>query len=372
MASVKRKRVTRVGSGAYSIYLPKKWIDGWLPEQQENREVDLIPINQSLLVTPVMQDFTLQREVPNQTSTVRDMLLSAYIRGMRDVQLTPPGGANFDNDCITHARDFLRHLDERLIATCTPETIGFQLQADMPPAARTGDDLARVMAAKVHEALALAQEAVETHAHDPDRTLHALALLRATQEEDIARLFHQTLRLVATIELPLQSVSDFQLLDLVASHLHRIGNHTQRTAQTILGAYKLTLDDLDYPRNHLLEQVGPPPATSTLATQLVRGHKRGYATARDILTRLMDALGNRDISALAALETDAHQARHALETRLFEVVVEHWGDPEDEQKPEAGFTAYQLAIPLADTLGILGVIARHAIALLAASPEAQP
>src|SRR5688572_18974933 len=45
---IKRKRVTQVGSGAYSIYLPKRWIDGWPPEQREKREVDLHQINQSL------------------------------------------------------------------------------------------------------------------------------------------------------------------------------------------------------------------------------------------------------------------------------------------------------------------------------------
>src|ERR1041385_1577206 len=91
--AVKRKRVTQVGSGAWSIYLPKKWIDSWIPEQQAGREVDLHRISNSLLVVPVRQDRSFHATIPPRPDTVRTLLLSAYVRGHDAVELRPDAGA---------------------------------------------------------------------------------------------------------------------------------------------------------------------------------------------------------------------------------------------------------------------------------------
>src|SRR5687767_7609614 len=246
MEAVKRKRVTQVGSGAWSIYLPKKWIDSWSPGQQAGREVDLHLISGSLLVVPALQDRGFQATVPTQAAAVRTLLLSAYVRGYAQVRLAPEGG-RFDSDCIAATRDFLRHLDERLVATVGPDAIGFALPVTVGAQTANGLEMMSLMAAKVREVVGLAADCAEHHGTDPDRALHAARLLQAIHDEDLSRLFHQTLRRVATLDLQLESVTDFQLLDLAASHLHAMGAQCVRIAATILDGYGLRLEDLAYP-----------------------------------------------------------------------------------------------------------------------------
>src|SRR5687767_684313 len=150
--AIKRKRVTRVGSGAWSVYLPKKWIDSWTPAQQEGREVDLHIISGSLLIVPVLQDRGFEATGPADVEALRTLLLSAYVRGYESVRLHPAD--RFPNDAIAAARDFLRHLDERLVATVGPELIGFELPAT--GGAAPAVDLLQSMGARLGETLDLA------------------------------------------------------------------------------------------------------------------------------------------------------------------------------------------------------------------------
>lgn len=368
MEPIKRKRVTRVGSGAFSIYLPKKWIDSWTPAQQKDREVDLHLINEALLIVPVLTDQSVETTIDPDKRAVRRWLLSCYLRGKQTVRLLPEGG-RFDNDAVAAGRDFLRHLDERLVATCTPEEIGFTLNADLPPPAATGADILAVMGAKVIEMVGLARDAVATYGTDPDRTLHALGLLQATYAEDVSRYFHQAMRMVATIELPLTTVTDFQVLDLVAADLHRMADHAQRIAVTILREYGLGLDDLAYPRDHLLERMGERDPLKGVARDMVRGYDAAFAEAERLLRRLMDALTAPDIPALADLIGDTYRAQDAIQERIFQTVTDHWGtaDAAETEAAMAGFTAYQISVPISNLFGAVGTTARHGLGLLTAA-----
>ncbi len=367
-AAIKRKKVTRVGSGAFSIYLPKKWIDSWLPEQQEDRQVDLHQIADSLLVVPVLRDRSLSRDMPDDHDLILATLLSAYLQGHVQVRLRPADGA-FDTATITDARDLLRHLDERLLATCTAETIGYDLQPNLPPPAATGQDLLNVLGAKVREVLVLAAEAVEAYGTDPERTLHALKLLRSTHEEDVNRLFYQAVRLVANIELPLQSVTDFQFLDLLASNLQRISDDAAHIAQVILRDYGLEPHHLDYPRDHLLEKMGQIEPPSPLVRAFVRANQRALVDSQGLVAGILETLLKGDLpGAQAQVRAVADtQAKH--QERLFATIMEHWGDATDPAKAQRGFTAYQISTPIAGLFGNLGVFGRHGIALIAASDQ---
>lgn len=372
MQSIKRKRVTRVGSGAFSIYLPKKWIDGWTLAQQKDREVDLHVINDSLLIVPVLTDQSVETTIDVDKRAVRRWLLSAYLRGKQRVRLLPDGD-RFENDAVAAGRDFLRHLDERLVATCTPEEIGFTLNADLPPPAATGEDILAVMGAKVVEVVALARDAVATYGTDPDRTLHALGLLQATYDEDVSRYFHQAMRLVATIELPLRTVTDFQVLDLVAADLHRMADHAQRIAVTILREYGLSLDDLAYPRDHLLERMAHRDSPKGVARDMVRGYGAAFDEAERLLKQFLDALAGPNIEILAELIGDSYRAQDRIQERIFQTVTDHWGtaDAAETEAAMASFTAYQISVPISNILGAVGTTARHSVGLLTAA-EAEP
>lgn len=368
MEAIKRKRVTQVGSGAWSIYLPKKWIDSWSPEQQAGREVDLHLINQNLLVVPVLQDRSVEAQVSCRAEHLRTLLLSAYVRGAASVRLTP-SDERFDSDCIAAARDFLRHLDERLVATVGPEAIGFHLPGVGPAPAGTGLDLMALMAAKVREVVGLAADCIEHAGTDPDRALHAARLLQVIHEEDVSRLFHQTLRRVATLELPLESVTDFQLLDLAASHLHAMGSQAVRVASTILDGYRLTLDDLAYPRAELVKRLGHRPTMPPVAREIVQGYRKPFAAAQALVAGLPGPLAAGDVAALRSLGAEAVAARNTLQESLFSAVVRHWGDEAGKEGAEQGFIAYQAGHPLANLLGSIASLTEHAITLTAAKPR---
>lgn len=368
MEPVKRKRVTQVGSGAWSIYLPKKWIDSWTPEQRAGREVDLHAISGSLLIVPVLQDRSFQATVRPDGAAVRTLLLSSYVRGAAAVRLFPSPG-RFDSDCIAAARDFLRHLDERLVATVGPDAIGYALPVQV--ASMAGDGLAQMslMAAKVREVVGLAADCVEHFGTDPDRALHAARLLQAIHEEDLSRLHHQTLRRVATLEFQLESVTDFQLLDLAAGHYHAMGAQCVRVAATVLDSYGLRLEDLAYPRADLVKRMGrrdPPPP---VAREMVQGYRHPFAVAESLVVSLPGLLVAGDVAGLGALAQEALKARATLQESLFEAVVRHWGDEASQAGAKAGFTAYQAGHPLANLLGSIASLAEHAITLTAAKPK---
>jgi phosphate uptake regulator len=369
--TVRRKRVTRVGSGAWSIYLPKKWIDSWTPDQQAGREVDLLVISGSLLVVPVLQDRGFTASVPPAPGPVRTLLLSAYVRVADHAELKPAQG-RFDSDCITATRDFLRHLDERLVATVGADAIGFQMPDPVPlgsAAPGVGLDLVRLMASKVREVVGLAADCAGHAATDPDRALHAARLLVAIHEEDISRLFHQTLRKVATLELPLHAVTEFQLLDLAASHLHAMGAQCVRVAATVLEGYGLGLDDLHYPRADLVQRLGLRPLVPPVVRDMVHAYRRPFSAAQELVSSLPSALVAPDSSALARIVEGALAARADLQQALFEAVVRHWGDEASKEGAAAGFSAYQAGHPLANLLGSLASLAEHAITLNAAQPR---
>ncbi len=367
MDAVIRKRITKVGSGAWSIYLPKKWIDAWTPEQQAGREVDLYTIGEAIVVAPVLADRTVSAAVDTDPKTVRRILLSAYVRGATDVTLTPAEEGHFGNDAILAARDFLRHLDERIVATAGPASIGFHINPDLPPST-AGTDAAMVLVARVQEAMTLAADAITTVAHDPERTLHTLRLLRDTVEFDIARIFYQTLRAVATIDLPVQSVSDLQLLDLTAAQLDRIGQHTRQVAAALLDLYGLQLSDLDYPTAHIQEKVRLPPIPGPVMRAMAEQYSDTLQSAAEGLAAGAAALLSRDIAALRHLQGTARGAQLGLQAGIFDAVMDAWGTQISDDERGLANAFYQLSTPIVAILGNLAAIAHHAITLTAVEP----
>ncbi|MGB1586887.1 MAG: hypothetical protein ACPHID_07580 [Thermoplasmatota archaeon] len=366
MESVIRKRVSQVGSGAWSIYLPKKWIDAWSPEQQVAREVDLRNINQSILITPVHRTASHEATVADHPDAVQATLASAYIRGYHDVRLRP--ATDFGSDTVATARDFLRHLDERLVADCRPEGIGFSLRSDLPPPA-SSDDVLAILAAKVSEVLRLAADAVQSGGHDADRTLHALRLLRDTQREDVDRLHYQAARLVATLEIPLDSVSRYQLFGLAAAELQRAGEQGVRIAETLLQGMGLTLIDLDYPRSHLLERCRLPQPPEGVSRELLDVCRRGFSDLQPLLESVGAALSHSDVPELVRIAAEATAGRDAIQDAVLSAVAEHWGTNPDTAQVLNAFTASKHATAIQNAFEHVRSICHHAVGLLAAAPS---
>ncbi len=358
-----RKKVTKVGSGAWSIYLPKKWIDAWEPAQQEGREVDVRYIGGGLLVSPVIIQSNYTATLPSHAETVRLRLLSAYLRGYHHVVLRPTEA--FDNECIAVARDFLRHLDERLEATCTQDAIGYRLRSDLPAAIGDADDLLSVMTAKVREVLRLAEEAVGTYSHDPDRALHALRLLRDTHEEDVARLFYQATRQVATLDIPMPSVSAYQLLGLTAADLHRVSETGMRVGQAILLEYGLDFADLDYPRPHLMEKMRLPDIGSGLPRDITRIARDHFGLVGALLEKTMRAVTHSELEELMSIPGESDAIVAEIRKKVYGKAGEYWGASEPTE-PAPTLAAVRHTTSLIQALDHLRTIATTALALKAA------
>ena len=364
MPPIKRKRVTQVGSGAYSIYLPKRWIDAWGPEQMQAREVDVHQINQSLLIVPVVRADRLELAVPTDAPALCALLHSAYVRGHHDVAFTPAAG-RFGDDAVAAARAFLRRLDERLRSTVGPDLIGFTLQRELPPPFTSGTDLLQFMATRLREVIDLVAECVEASADHPDKLLHAARLALAIHNEDLSRLFAQALRLVATLELPLGRISDFQLLDLAADEYHTAGTACVQAATTVLAGYGIAASDLAYPGPDLLRRIGRPPSTPALARAILKGYRPAFAEAQRALDRVGPAIATHDVVTLLAVQDQVREAQAALQAATFTAVQDHWGEPQDGGAP-ATATAHQVGQPIAALLGCLGRLAQTGIALCGA------
>lgn len=360
-----RKKVTKVGSGAWSIYLPKKWIDRWEPRQQAGREVDLRNIGDSLLITPVITNQRYEAIIDDVPGQITMRLLSAYVRGHHEVRLSPRSAA-FSNDSIADARDFLRHLDERIEASCTPDSIGFHLRGDLPALVAQGDDLLQMLAAKVDEVLGLAFDAVSTYRHDADRALHAMRLLRDTHEEDVNRLFHQATRLVATLEIPMPSVSAYQLLGLAATDLARLSEQGLRMTDAILQDYGLERGALAYPRADLLSRVTLPPPGAGVTREMLNVVLRRFPAVREGLQAMMAAVLARDVAALPALVGAAVQQRTAIREDTFAAAAAYWGDGGVTDQAMAALNISKHATALVQAQDLVAAIGVTAMTLLAA------
>jgi phosphate uptake regulator len=360
--AIKRKKISRVGSGAYSLYIPKKWIDEWTPRQQDEREVDLHQINESLLLTPVIRDHRLNRTIPSDVHLVRRTLLSGYVRGLEAVKLLPE--TEFDSQTQAEARRLLRHLDEQIVAICKPTEISFHLNPNLPTNATDHKSLLLLMGAKVQESLVMAQEAVESYGSDVAKTMHSLQMLAANHEEDVSRIFYQSGRLVANLELPLNAVSDFQLLGLATADLYRMSLHTMAIAAAILETYGLKVADLAYPPEHLAKQA--TVEVSGIARDISRSYRSAFADAGDLFNELLAGLTTGNMQQLQDLAGKTEEAANNMQGRIFATIQHHWGTGVEQPEAISTFNAYRISIPLGSFMGACRVLAGHAMVFLEA------
>lgn len=367
--AIKRKRITQVGSGAYAIYLPKKWIDAWSREQRARREVDLHLINNNLLIVPVLRRRRFEARVPPDPEHLRLMLLSAYVRGHHETTLRPSGDQPFGESCVAMARSFLRHLDERLLTTVRPHEISFVVPDNAPPAYASGDALLRLMVTKLQEMVTLAAECVESFGTRPEAALHAAQLLASMQEEDLARLYRQALRLVANLELPLGTASEFQFLDLVAAELETMGASCLSVAHVVVAAHGIAPADLHGPRAHVSRRMEPLTDLPAALTSVLRLYGRVFEQAHSLLGRMGAALHARGTDDLLGVMRESRAAASELSSSLYATVQDILRD--GRLSPTA-YMVYQVRQPASSLLLGLERAAERAVSLTAAQEPAAP
>lgn len=330
-----RKRVGRVGSGAFSLYLPKKWMDTWSPEQWDEREVDLIPLARGLLILPVIRQETYTATLNGEDPRLADQLRSAFVRGYRNLHVTlEPKGTS---QTLEHARSLLRHLDQGLQIKMDPSSIIVRSVSE--------ETLAQAvpLSEHVHGMAQSLLRCVHAHGSDFDMVEQGVHYARAVYREDIARGLDRILRAVNRLQVHLRAVADLQELTLEAVMLERVARRMDETAgllQHNLAAGEETwqLRGLALDLRLVLRDM-VADLVQFLQVQQNAGDAEAY-----------DALGEQ-----MGIQFKAHQAK------VLDLLTQHWGETLTPDDATQAFRVYGWISPIQhameDMLGSLETLA---------------
>lgn len=286
MPSRHRKKVTRSGKGAFSLYLPKKWIDGWSQEQRKDRVVDLIQIDEYLIVAPAKRGKAKSVLLENgSTDAVKQFLLSSYARGYEAADIR---SNHFTDEQICGARSFARLLDEKLILDITEKRISygkdFGVTIDMPSVTQ----MQRLQFEKLLESLRLCHELLQYFDHNRRRTVHLLRMLRTLEEEDLDRMAMQIMRRAARMEILFDSFADLYYVVLTTDLLEKTGDSVYGIARCICRLYSLDEERLLFPLEALVKEVSPPERLPQSMEGLREVYLESLRKAEDLLRSVTD------------------------------------------------------------------------------------
>ncbi|MEW5760301.1 MAG: hypothetical protein AB1779_06010 [Candidatus Thermoplasmatota archaeon] len=239
-----RKRVTRVGSGAYSIYLPKKWIEDWCEKQKESMEVELLTLGEHLIVSPIVRK--MEKEIDAKLENIEEAkyaLISSYINGYENFKLN--SRERLKEEVICGAMAFTRSLDENIVARVSENSIActMRAQAQLP----TYKDLLSLLFDRNLDIIEMAKEILFYYELNPNRTLHIMKMVYSIEEEDIDRLTYQILRLLVNLQVQVNSLSELYFLCLVSDVLERIGDALIGIVELVCELYGINKEHLSYP-----------------------------------------------------------------------------------------------------------------------------
>jgi hypothetical protein len=253
MPSKSRKRVTRSGKGAFSLYLPKKWIDEWSEEQSRERKVDLLEMDDHLIISPVRKSNTDSATISGgRVDEIRQFLLCTYVRGYEAAELN---SKRFSDEQICAARNFMRLLDENMILDVNEDRIGYGRSFKVNMESSTISQMQQLLFEKIQESMRLATELIQHFDTNPRRSLHLLKMMRTLEEEDIDRLAMQIFRRATRMEFRFDSFADLFFVVMATDLLERMGDGLFDIARSVCRFYDLDEERLLFPLDVILEDV---------------------------------------------------------------------------------------------------------------------
>lgn len=240
------KKISRAGSGGYSVYLPKKWINRWDEEQQRDKEVDIFEVGDQLVLSPKKSRMEYKAEVEGVS---RDELiyhaLSAYINGIDDFYISQKGLSDID---VSEMRNIMRFLDENLFLQAEGDTVCYHNQ---PVATYEADSLLSLLFDKIIEAEHLAADLINDCDSNPTHTIHLMRMMYAIEKEDVNRLSLQLFRNLSRFKSSARSFLDINFRWNSANMLEIIGDALFAIVQNICHCYGIEIDELQYPMEYL-------------------------------------------------------------------------------------------------------------------------
>lgn len=240
------KKISRAGSGGYSIYLPKKWINRWTEGQQKEKEVEIFEVGDQLVLSPKRGRRELKKEMEGIS---RDELiyqaLSAYINGIDDFCISQKGLSDID---VSEMRNIMRFLDENLFLQSEGDTVCYHNQAIVT---HDADSLLSLLFDKVIEAERLAADIINDCDSNPNHTIHLMRMMYAIEKEDVNRLSLQLFRNLSRFKSSARSFLDINFRWNSANMLEIIGDALFAIVQNICYCYGIEVDELQYPMGYL-------------------------------------------------------------------------------------------------------------------------
>ncbi|MFP4196691.1 MAG: hypothetical protein ACLFS6_03455 [Methanomassiliicoccales archaeon] len=341
MSSPNRKRVTKTGKGAFSLYLPKRWIDQWSKEQLKERRVDLQEVGDHLIISPIIKgSFQTGFLEHGDEDEIRQFLLCSYVQGYESAELRSEG---FSDEQMSAARNFVRLLDERLILDVREESIGygrdFKVNMDSPSV----DQLQRLLFEKLHESLRLSKELIAHLNGNRNRTIHLLHTLRTLEEEDIDRVAMQIMRRASRMEITFHSFPDLFYTVLTTDLLEKLGDAIFGIAEGVCDLYGLDKGRLSFPMETILEEMD---VSSTLGLRNLQRTKEAYMREveqlEEHLRRTMDIVLNRRGEAAYRYMEEIDGYHSSLKDRLAGLLAGSVSDSEGEPRNELVRIGYDL------------------------------
>lgn len=244
------KKISRAGSGGYSIYLPKRWINKWSEAQQKEKEIEMFEVGDQLIISPKQSRKALTKiiEGASQEELIYHML-SAYIRGVDDFSMTQNGLTDVD---ISGMRNILRFLDENLMVHAEKNTISYE---NRPLLTYDPEPLISLLFDKIIEAENLAADLVNDCDTNPSRCIHLMRMLYAIEKEDVNRLSLQIFRNLSRCRSPARDFIDINFKWSSANMLEIIGDGIYGVVQVVCQSYGINPDELRYPAEYLERKI---------------------------------------------------------------------------------------------------------------------
>jgi hypothetical protein len=240
------KKISRAGSGGYSLYLPKRWINNWSEAQQKEKEIEMFEVGDQLIISPMQSRKVLTKKIEgaSQEELIYHML-SAYIRGADNFTITQEGLSDIN---IGEIRNILRFLDENLMVRAERNSISFE---NRPVAAYDPGSLIPLLFDKLIEAENLAADLVNDCDTNPVRCIHLMRMLYALEKEDVNRLSLQIFRNLSRCRSPAKDFIDINFKWSSANMLEIIGDGLYGVVQIVCRSYGINPNDLQYPAEYL-------------------------------------------------------------------------------------------------------------------------
>jgi len=322
------KKISRAGSGGYSIYLPKKWISGWSEEQKESREVEIRKVGEHLILTPKINRRSYKGVSRGES---RDELiyhvLSAYINGVDDFRIIQDGLNDME---MGEIRNTMRFLDENLSVRTEEGTIEYE---NRPVVTYDVSHLLPLLFEKVIEAENLAADLINDCDSNPKRCIHIMRMMHGIEKEDVNRLTLQVFRNLSMFRGPLRSFIDVNFMWSSANMLEIIGDALFGIVQVVCRCYGLDPNELQYPAEYLEGKIKEDFEVLGEAEKLRMQLVIDMREAAIMLDKAREAIISGDGRGAFEYKDEIREQVRAMESEMADGIGDFCASCQDEKIP---------------------------------------